>query len=116
MLAEKRFASTGAACFDGLADGMAMDAQGCLWLARITAGRVTRHDPAGRPLLTIAVPVPVVTSCAFGGADVSSLCMTTARILLNDAALAACPDSGSVFCVRMQARGLPSIPFQAGNP
>jgi sugar lactone lactonase YvrE len=101
--------------FDGLADGMAMDAEGCLWLARITAGRVARYDPNGQALLTIALPVPMVTSCAFGGADLSLLFITTARILLNDADLAAYPDSGSVYCVPTQARGLPSIPFQAGN-
>lgn len=101
--------------FDGLADGVALDAEGFIWLARITAGRVTRHDPNGQALLTVAVPVPMVTNCAFGGADLSILCMTTARILLNDADLAAYPESGSVYCVPTQMRGLPSIPFQAGN-
>ena len=101
--------------YDGLADGMAMDAEGCLWTARITAGRITRYSPDGRPLLTVAVPVPMVTSCAFGGADLSNLYITTARILLNDADLGAYPDSGSVFCMTTQARGVPFTPFHAGK-
>jgi len=101
--------------YDGLADGMAMDAEGCLWLARITAGRVTRYSPDGRALLTVAVPVPMVTSCAFGGADLSSLYITTARILLSDADLAAYPDSGSVFSVPVQTHGLLSTPLHVGR-
>lgn len=101
--------------YEGLADGMAIDAEGCLWVARITAGRVTRYSPQGAAVTTVAVPVPMVTSCAFGGANLSNLYITTARILLNDADLGAYPDSGSVFCMATQARGLHVIPFHAGK-
>lgn len=97
--------------FGGLADGMAIDADGCLWLARITAGRVSRYAPDGRQLATFALPVPMVTSVAFGGPDLDVLFVTTARILLSDADLAAYPDSGSVFALRPGVKGLDAGSF-----
>ncbi len=95
----------------GLADGMAVDADGCLWLARVSSGRVTRYAPDGAPLMTIALPVPMVTSCAFGGTDNATLYMTTARIIMDETDLAAYPDSGSVYSVATTARGCALSPF-----
>lgn len=99
---------------DGLADGMAMDRDGCLWLAQIMAGRVTQFSPSGAALRSIPFPVPMVTSCAFGGRDLSTLYVTSARILMSDADLAAAPASGSVFSVQTPVRGLPIPLFAAG--
>ncbi len=64
---------------DGWPDGCCMDAEGCLWLAHWGAGKVTRWDPAAaRRLLTVPLPVANVTSCAFGGAKLDRLFVTTA--------------------------------------
>ena len=43
-------------------------------------GRVTRYDPDGKVDRVIALPVPQVTSCAFGGKDLDTLYITTASI------------------------------------
>lgn len=99
----------------GLADGMAVDEEGCVWLARITAGRVSRYSPDGVEVATIAVPVPMVTSLSFGGEGLATLYMTTARILLSEPELAAYPESGSVFAVQPGVAGHPS-PILGADP
>ncbi len=110
---ERVFVDLGA--FGGLSDGMAIDVEGCLWLSRVTAGRITRYAPDGSALATIAVPVPMVTSCTFGGVDMSTLYMTTARIIMDDIDLAAYPDSGAVFAVEAGVKGCKQTVFQI-NP
>jgi D-xylonolactonase len=92
--------------FEGLADGMAIDSEGCVWLARITAGCVSRYAPDGPPLATIALPVPMVTSVAFGGPGLGTLFVTTARIILSERDLDAYPRSGSAFALRPGVKGL----------
>lgn len=63
---------------EGHPDGITVDAEGCLWVAHWDGGRVSRVAPDGSRLGSIALPVPKVTSCAFGGADLRSLYVTTA--------------------------------------
>jgi xylono-1,5-lactonase len=89
----------------GLSDGMTIDSEGCLWVARITAGRITRYKPDGTPDLTLALPVPMVTSLAFGGTDLRTLYVTTARIIFDETDLAAYPDSGSVYAFQVTTGG-----------
>lgn len=60
-------------------DGLCIDAEGCLWVALHGGGAVLRVDPrAGSMLAQVQVPCPLVTSCAFGGPDLSTLYITTA--------------------------------------
>ncbi|EGG16750.1 senescence marker protein-30 family protein [Cavenderia fasciculata] len=64
----------------GFPDGMTIDSEGKLWIAHYDGSRVTRWDPNnGQLLLTVMVPVRKVTSVAFGGDDLSTLYITTAR-------------------------------------
>ena len=78
-------------------DGMTIDAEGKLWIAHWGGSMVGRWDPdTGKLLARIEVPVPNVTSCAFGGPDLDILYITTAggddpKILENY------PLAGSVF-------------------
>lgn len=63
----------------GVPDGLAVDAEGGLWLAVWGAGAVWRIDPhTGRTTWTVTVPTPNATSCAFGGPDLRTLYITTA--------------------------------------
>ena len=91
---------------DGYPDGMTTDAEGAVWIAHWDGGCVTRHDAAGRELLRIPIPAPRVTKVAFGGADLADLYVTTARVGLDEAALAAAPMSGALFVVRGAGRGV----------
>ncbi len=82
---------------DGLPDGLTVDAAGDLWLAHWGGWRVTRFDPIGAVRQVIDLPVAQVTSCAFGGADLDLLFITTARTGLSAAALAQQPLAGGLF-------------------
>ncbi|HEY8525408.1 MAG TPA: SMP-30/gluconolactonase/LRE family protein [Acidimicrobiales bacterium] len=61
----------------GIPDGHTVDAEGNLWVALWSAGEVGCFGPDGRRLATVTVPVPTVTSCGFGRADLSTLFVTT---------------------------------------
>ena len=97
---------------DGTPDGLTVDEDGCLWVAVWDAWRVSRYAPDGRELLRIRMPVPRPTSCCFGGANLDTLYVTSASVRLNEAALVAAPQSGSLFAIRIPGvRGLPETTF-----
>jgi sugar lactone lactonase YvrE len=93
---------------DGLPDGLAVDAEGGVWSAVWGAGRIDRYAPDGRVIDAIRVPAPHVTSLTFGGRDLSTLFITTARDGLGARELEAAPDSGSVFMVQTSVSGQPA--------
>jgi len=64
--------------FDGVPDGLAVDGEGCVWVAFFDGGAVRRLSPAGEHLATIALPAARPTSCAFAGAGLDRLVITTA--------------------------------------
>ena len=63
--------------FSGRPDGAAMDTDGCYWICGIDAGLVHRYTPDGTLDMTISVPVKKPSMCAFGGADLHTLYMTS---------------------------------------
>ena len=63
----------------GLPDGLTLDAEGGLWLAVWGSGELRRYTPDGRLDTVVKLPVTQVTSAAFGGADLGTLYITTAR-------------------------------------
>jgi sugar lactone lactonase YvrE len=63
--------------FSGRPDGAAMDTDGCYWICGIDAGLVHRYTPQGVLDMTIEVPVTKPSMCAFGGADLHTLYMTS---------------------------------------
>ncbi len=99
--------------FDGLPDGMATDSAGNIWICHVTAGRICCYSPAGEKLHTIVLPVPMVTSCAFGGPDLTDLYATTGRIILDAPDLAAYTDSGSVYRIKTKIQGQKPARFGA---
>lgn len=95
----------------GLPDGMTIDERGFLWVAFWSGSAVRRFDPDGRVDALVRFPVSQVTSCAFGGDELSDLYVTSARIGLSSAELADQPYAGGLFRVRPGVRGLPQPPF-----
>jgi sugar lactone lactonase YvrE/DNA-binding IclR family transcriptional regulator len=95
----------------GTPDGLAVDAEGFVWSAHWDGWCVTRYDPDGKVERVINLPVPRPTSCAFGGADLGTLFITSARIRLSAQQLAEAPLSGSVFALNAGVRGLAEVPF-----
>ena len=65
----------------GFPDGLAVDVEGCLWVAFWDGGSVHQFSPDGELVGTVATPATRPTSCAFIGADLESLAITTAAAL-----------------------------------
>ncbi|WP_411851361.1 SMP-30/gluconolactonase/LRE family protein [Stenotrophomonas sp. LGBM10] len=92
---------------DGMPDGLAVDVEGYLWCAMWDGWALRRFAPDGRLDRTVDLPVPRPTSCAFGGADMKTLYITTARIRLSATQLAAAPLSGSILALQVDVAGCP---------
>jgi sugar lactone lactonase YvrE len=95
----------------GVPDGSALDVQGCLWNARWGAGCIARFGPDGVLLEVVQVPADHVTSCAFGGRDLRTLYVTTARQGLSDEQLASQPYAGGVFAFEPTVPGMRTAAF-----
>ena len=86
---------------DGYPDGMTVDSQGYLWVGIWNGWRLQRFDPAGRAVTYFSLPVAQVSSCAFGGPDLTELYITTAAMGTSPQPLA-----GSLFCAEPNVKGL----------
>jgi sugar lactone lactonase YvrE len=95
----------------GLPDGMTVDEEGFLWVAFWTGSALRRLSPDGRVTSLVEFPVSQVTSCSFGGEDLSELYVTSARNSLSDTHLREQPHAGGLFRLRPGVRGLPHHPF-----
>jgi sugar lactone lactonase YvrE len=92
---------------DGHPDGMTTDADGRLWIAHWGGACVTCHDPGtAEELARIAMPTDHVSNVCFGGPDLRTLFVTTARFELSEAQLAAQPLAGALFAVEVDAQGV----------
>ena len=102
--------------YDGFPDGLTVDAEGYVWVCMWDGAAIRRFTPSG--VLDAVVPVPVArpTSVAFGGADMGDLFVTSARIDLTAAELAAQPLAGRLLHLRPGPTGLPSTATEAIIP
>ncbi len=101
---------------DGLPDGMTVDSEGFLWIAKWFDSSISRFDPDGKLERTLALPVAQPTSLCFGGADFNEIFITTAS--LNWVTPAApglhnysTPRGGGLYRIRQDIIGKPE--FQA---
>ncbi|MCE7796333.1 SMP-30/gluconolactonase/LRE family protein [Sphingobium sufflavum] len=92
---------------DGYPDGIVLDSEGCLWVALWDGWGVQRHAPDGSLLLRIDLPCARVTKIAFGGDDLRTAYVTTARTGLSEAQLAEQPLAGGLFAFDAPVAGLP---------
>jgi sugar lactone lactonase YvrE len=95
----------------GLPDGMTVDAEGYLWVAMWDGWSVRRYSPSGDLDRIVGLPVSRVTSCAFGGANLTDLYVTSASSGLSDAETEDQPLAGGLFVVRPGVRGREATPF-----
>lgn len=96
---------------EGKPDGMAVDAEGFLWVAIWDGWSVRRYAPDGRLDRVVGVPVPRPSSCAFGGPDLDRLYVTSGRIRLAERMLIEAPLSGGLFAFDPGVRGQPGGVF-----
>lgn len=95
----------------GHCDGSAIDAEGFLWNARFAGGCLVRFAPDGSVDRTVELPVTNPTSCCFGGPDLRTLYVTSARHGLAPDALARRPHEGALLAVAVDVPGTGSEPF-----
>ncbi len=97
----------------GIPDGMTIDSEGMLWVAHWQGFCVRRWNPnTGEEIGKIEVPVERVTSCAFGGADLKDLYITTASVEMTADDWSEYPSSGGLFRITLDVAGVPSFRFK----
>jgi L-arabinonolactonase len=90
----------------GIPDGLTVDSEGAVWSARWDGGMVMRYSPDGRELRRLMLPVARPTSCAFAGARLDTLVITSAQ---GGDSLR--PElEGSMFLIDVGVTGLPETP------
>ncbi|MGH3314013.1 MAG: SMP-30/gluconolactonase/LRE family protein [Streptomyces sp.] len=92
----------------GYPDGLTVDADGCVWVALWDGGALRRYTPQGTLDRTVRLPVHRPTACAFGGADLRDLYVTTAGVGADPAAS---PLAGAVLVLPGAGQGLPQPAF-----
>jgi sugar lactone lactonase YvrE len=102
----RRFVTVG-----GTPDGLTLDAEGCVWVAVWDSAEVQRYTPDGRLDTVVRLPVRQVTSAGFGGRDLDTLFITTAREDLTAADLREQPHAGDVFACTPGVTGRPPFLF-----
>ncbi|MCX8960504.1 SMP-30/gluconolactonase/LRE family protein [Erwinia psidii] len=101
----------------GAPDGAAVDSEGFYWAAMFDGSRVIRLNPANGDIVDeIPLPVRWPTMVAFGGADLKTLYITSSREGRTLAELAAFPQSGDVFAVRVAVAGIAEPLFHHHQP
>ena len=97
----------------GTPDGNTIDAEGFLWSARWNGHCVARIAPDGNVDRIVPIPASRVTSCAFGGPDLDTLYVTTARLGIDAQTARRYPQQGGLFAFKPGVRGL-ARPLYAG--
>ena len=92
-------------------DGLTVDAEGHVWNAQPVFGRLVRYDPDGRIDRIVETPVSRCTSCTFGGDDLGTLYVTSARDSLTPEELIEEPVAGGLFAFRPGVTGIAETPF-----
>ena len=97
---------------DGVADGLTVDDEGCLWTAMWGGGQVRRYSPDGELLAVVEVPEAQTSACWFAGPDRDLLVVTTSAEGMSAADRAAHPDAGRLFTARPGVTGPPASPYR----
>ena len=96
---------------DGLPDGLTVDAEGGVWVCLFGGGALRRYDADGALDAVVVLPVTNPTSPTFGGPELRTLYVTSARHRLSDEQLAVEPLAGAVLALEPGVAGLPGNYF-----
>jgi len=100
---------------DGYPDGSTIDAAGGLWNAQWGGRRVVRYGPDGQVSAEVVVPSAQPSCVAFGGPQLDTLYITTARVELAAQDLLEDPYAGGIFRAAVRFHGLDE-PLFGGQP
>jgi sugar lactone lactonase YvrE len=100
-----QFSADRSSGYGGRPDGAAVDSEGAYWCAMYEGGKLVRICPQGRILQEISLPVRCPTMPAFGGHDMRTLFITSARHNRSEEELKTHPLSGCVLSIRVDVAG-----------
>src|SRR5579862_7315484 len=92
----------------GLPDGSTVDSEGYLWNCRFFGGCIVRVARDGKIDRIVEMPVRNITTCTFGGIDLKTLYVTTARIESAPGDRLA----GGLYAIQTNISGLPENQFR----
>ena len=101
----RRLDNRHAADYGGRPDGAAIDSAGSYWSAQYEGRCVLRYSMQGEVTGIIHVPSKRVTMVAFGGADLRTLYITTAREGATDAERLTDTHAGGIFACALDVAG-----------
>ncbi len=93
-------------------DGGTVDSAGHYWVALYGDGKLAELAPDGSIVALHPLPAMCPTMGAFGGPDLRTLFVTTARQKRDDAELARLPQTGGIFSMRVDVPGVPEARFR----
>jgi sugar lactone lactonase YvrE len=96
---------------EGTPDGLCMDAEGALWLAVWGGYEVRRYSPSGEQLARVQISTAQPSCCTIGGANGTTLYVTTAREDMSDELLEREADAGRLFTVDVGVAGTPLLAY-----
>lgn len=96
----------------GRPDGIALDKEGGLWVCQFNGGCLLRYDRNGCLSDRIIMPVPRPTSCCFGGEDLGTLFITTARFAMTVPELIQYPNAGDLYAINPGISGCSRYRFK----
>ncbi len=99
---------------EGYPDGMAADAEGGLWNAHWDGGRLTRYLPDGTVDRVVGTPARRPTSIAFGGPEMRTLFVTSAKRGRDDAEPLTDAGAGDLYAVEVDIPGAPIPALKLG--
>lgn len=94
---------------EALPDGLAVDADGCIWVAMFLGSEVHRYTPDGRLDRVVTLPGAQVTTCSFGGDDLRTLFIAVSPYGMAEPE----PGAGHIFAYDAGVQGL-TLPAYAG--
>ncbi|WP_334188226.1 SMP-30/gluconolactonase/LRE family protein [Noviherbaspirillum sp.] len=103
----KQFSTDKSHDYGGRPDGAAVDSEDCYWCAMYEGGQLIRFSPKGEILQQIRLPVKCPTMLAFGGDDLCTVYVTSARHNRSEQELKDYPLSGHILSFRTDVPGMP---------
>ena len=100
---------------EGYPDGTTVDAEGGVWIALFGGARIERYSADGKLRQIVPMPCSNITKIAFGGADLRTVFVTTARNGLAVQELAAQPLAGGLFSFRSAVAGQAQHQFDGNS-
>ncbi len=96
---------------DGSPDGMTIDNKKNLWVCHFGGACISVFNPKGKKIHKIQLPAKNITNCTFGGLKKNEIYVTSALKGMNKKDLKKYNQSGSLFCIKANIKGLYSRCF-----